>query len=1180
MTFFTRVGLTIAAMFVGLLLATGGSDAQTTSGSFSGTVIDDTGGVLPGATITITEQTTGAMRTVPTNGVGAFSIQAVLPGIYTVRVELQGFSTYEQVDTNLATNQTLSLGEVELGVAALAETVQVTATDQRVVETITSDRSALITEDQIEAITVRGRDVASMLRILPGVSFEKDSEGPGSDIVVGSWLPEVSGARAQWSTVTIDGIPSNDIGLPSVTTHSMSADAIAEINVQLSNFTADSGRNGGANINVVTKSGSNQFTGGAYAFGRHERFRGQNHFDTINDLPKPLYRYATLGGNIGGPIIQDKLFFFYNLETWSVESPRNSDQRTVPSNLELVGDFSQSFDSSGNLRVVNDPTTGLPFPGNIIPANRINLNGQALLSTWPRENALDRSLTEGNFNYQFLGAQVAPRLNNVVRVDYRPSQNDSFYGRFSHWNQRTKTTRGGLGVDHEFTYDDYATVGNYTRVIGDNMVNEFTFGYRHSREWNPPADSFDIERITRGAGNSGFTLGQFNSDINPFNLVPEMNFGSLLPDVANLSYDSRFVNFGNDDLFTVNNALSMAVGQHNLRMGFYYEHLVNIEGRGASSFAGTYDFGVDTNNPLDTNHPYGNAMLGNFLSYTENSARLGQRAAQYIFNAFLQDKWQPTNKLTLDVGVRLGTYTQYKATPGILGDGAQATGEAASFVASRFNPANVPTLFRPVLVNGERVSQNPLTGEIGPAVLIGAIIEGSGDIANGMVLHNDPNFPDVFQDPIGLLVEPRLGIAYDLRGDGRTAIRANFGIFHNASQAGALSWRQTLNPPFVFTPSVFYSTMDNLLGARGSQTLFPTGTVYGTVRENKPPRMVQFQAGIQHEVGARTVIDIAYVGTRGRNLPQLRNINNVAPGARFLPENQDPSNPGNALPDNFFRPFVGHGNILQVLNVGPSDYNALQVQANRRYTGGLEFTVAYTLAVANDYTSADILYGNRSYIPFYQDPDVYSYGRADFDRTHNMVISYNWDVPDLPADAAPVLKAIFDNWRIGGMSTFTTGVAVGAGFTTTDGADILGGGDDFRIMTRIDGLGAVALTDRPNINGDPNGSGAAGTIENWFDGSVFSRPAEGELGSARKDDIRLPGFQDHSLRFAKRMTMPGGSSIEAGFEMYNLFDQVQYLNVDTVGQFDAAGNQVDGRFGQVISSRTPFTALFSLRYRY
>ena len=1170
---FNRVCATSAIAIAGLLLLASGAHAQTTSGSFTGTVVDDSGSVLPGATVTITEQETGAFRVQPTSGIGGFTFAAVLPGIYTVRIELQGFSTYELIDANLATNQVLSLGEVQLGLAALAETVQVTATEQRVVETITSDRSALITEDQIETITVRGRDVTSMLRILPGVAYEKDPDAIGSEIVIGSWLPEVQGARAGWATVTIDGIPSNDIGLPSVSTHSMSADAVGEVNVQLSNFTADSGRNGGANINIVTKSGSNLFSGGLYAYGRNEKFRGQNFFDEQAGLAPPKYRYSTLGGNLGGPIVQDKVFFFYNYENWSATTPRDSNQATLPSDLERLGDFSNSRNLGGDLHVITDPTTGMPFPGNIIPGNRIDSNGQALLSTWPRQNVA----SGGNFNYQFLGEQTSPRLNHVVRMDLRPTQNDSFYGRFSKWHQPTKSTRGGLGVTHEFTYDDYATVGNYTRVIGDSMVNEFTFGYRHSREWNPPADDFDIERITRGAGNSGFTLGQFDSGINPFNLVPEMSFGSFLPNTASLGYDSRFVNFGNDDIFTVNNALSFAVGAHNVRAGFYFEHLTNIEGRGASSFAGTYDFGVDTNNPLDTGHPYANAMLGNFLSYTENSARIGQRASHYIFNSFVQDKWQPTNKLTFDLGLRVGTYSRYRQQAGILGDGTQSTGQSASFVPGRFDSANAPVLFRPVLNGaGQRVSQNPLTGSLGPALLIGSVVEGSGDPFNGMVLDTDPNYPDNFEDPVGLLVEPRLGIAYDLAGNGRTAIRGNFGIFHNATQAGALSWRQALNPPLVLTPTIFYNTMGNLLGLQQTQSFFP-GNAHGVVRDNPAPRMFQFQFGVQHEVGARTVIDVAYVGTRGENLPQIHNINTVAPGARFLPENQDPSNPGNALPDNFFRPYIGYGNILEFTNVGPSDYNALQVQANRRYTGGLEFTVAYTLSKSRDYTSADILYGNRSYIPFYQDPDEFSYGLSDFDRTHNLVISYNWEIPQLPDDAARGLKWLLNDWRMSGISTFTSGTPVGAGFSTTDSADILGGGDRFRVLTSVDNFGAINLTDRPNISGDTKG---AGTIENWFDGSVFSRPAQGEVGSARKDDIRLPGLVDFSLRLAKRMTMNTGGSIEVGVEMYNLFNQVQYLNVDTTAEFDAAGTQTDPRFGQVISSRTPFTALFSLRYRY
>jgi len=1161
---------TCAILASALLVLGGVAHAQTTTGSISGTAVDDTNLALPGVSATLLEETTGALRETVTNAAGAFNFASVQPGVYTVRLELQGFGTYEQINTNLNVNQQLSLGQVQLGIAQLEETVQVIATEQRVVETITSDRSALITEEQIETITVRGRDVTSMLRVLPGVSYEKDTEATG-EIVIGSWLPEVSGARAQWSTVTIDGVPSNDIGLPSVSTHSMSADAIGEVNVQLNNFTADSGRNGGANINIITKSGSNDFSGGAYAYGRHERFRKQNHFDMLNGIDKPLYRYATYGGNVGGRFVRDKFFFFYNYENWAVETPLSARQNTVPSALERAGDFSQSLDTGGNLMVVTDPTTGLPFPGNKIPADRINPNGVALLDHFPMPN-VGREASGGNYNYQFGRTQNAPRLNNVVRFDYRPTQNDSVYSRYSHWHQPSTSIQGGVGVDHSFTYDDYAFAENYTRVIGNNAVNEFSFGYRHSREWNPWADSFDITNIQRAT--AGYTMGQFNAAINPFGLIPEMSFGGMIPNGAGLSYDSRFINFGNDDIFTVNNAFSVTAGRHSIKTGFYYENLTNIEGRGASSFAGTYDFSQDPFNPGETNHPYANALIGSFKSYSENSARLGQRASHQIFNAFIQDKWQPTNKLTMDIGVRFSTYTYYNQEAGRLGDGTMSGGESASFMGAEFDTSKIPSLYQPVMHNGVRSSLNPVTGAVGPALLIGAMVEGSGDFANGMVHDVDPRYPENFMDPVGILIEPRVGIAYDVAGDGRTAIRANFGIFHNATQAGALSWRQALNPPHVYTPTIYYGNMSTLLQQTGVR--FPSHPVYSVVQGNRPPEMINFQIGIQHELGLGTVLDAAFVATRGKNLPQMRNINTIPQGARFLAANQDPTRPGNALPDNFFRPYMGYGDIMQVINNGPSEYNALQVAINRRYTGGLEFTAAYTYSQAKDYTSADILYGNRSFIPYYRNLNTYAWGLADFDRPHNLVLSYNWDIPD---PSGTVARAIFGGWNLSGISTFASGTPVGVGFSTTDGADILGGGDQMRRMLRIDGIGSVNMTDRAVVSGDPN-SGPR-TIDKWFNTSAFGRPAIGEVGNARKDDVRMPGVSDTGIRLSKQMPFGvGGQSLELGMEVYNLFSEVSYLEVDTTAQFDAAGKQVDDRFGAVIASRTPFTMLFNMRYRF
>ena len=407
-----------------LVLSWGPSaNAQTTTGGFSGNVVDDSGLVLPGVTVTLLQEETGGIRSTVTNEVGAFSFAAVQPGPYTVRVELPGFSTYELSEARLATNQQYNVGTVELTIAALEETVQVTA--QRVVETISSDRSALITEETIRAVPIRGRDVTSMLRILPGVGYQPDPDAIGA-MVVGSWLPNVGGTRQGWSTVTIDGIPGNDIGLPEVSSHSMNPDAVGEVNVQLTNFTADTGRNGGAQINLVTKAGTNVFSGTAYTFGRSEKFRADNYFDKQAGIPKPEYRYWTLGANAGGAIVQDKLFVFHSYEQWGVRTPQNLAQLTVPSLAERMGDFSQSFDQSGNLIPVIDPMTGQAFPGNVVPQDRLNPDGQALLNWFPQPNVQGQS----NYNYQFQGQQRAPRVNNVTRVDVRPTTSDLIYAAF------------------------------------------------------------------------------------------------------------------------------------------------------------------------------------------------------------------------------------------------------------------------------------------------------------------------------------------------------------------------------------------------------------------------------------------------------------------------------------------------------------------------------------------------------------------------------------------------------------------------------------------------------------------------------------------------------------------------------------------------------------------------------
>ena len=1174
-----------AVLITALLVLSFGSsvNAQTTTGGFSGNVVDDAGLVLPGVTVTILQEETGAVRSTVSNEVGIFNFAAVQPGPYTVRVELPGFGAYELTGAQLATNQQYNVGTVELSIAALEETVTVTA--QRIIETISSDRSALITEETIDAIAVRGRDVTSMLRILPGVGYQPDPDAIG-EIVIGSWLPNVGGTRQGWSTVTIDGIPGNDIGLPEVSSHSMNPDAVGEVNVQLTNFTADTGRNGGAQINLVTKAGTNTFSGTAYSYGRSEQFRAQNYFDKEAGIPKPEYRYWTLGANAGGPIIQDKMFVFYSYEQWGVRTPQGLAQLTVPSLAERMGDFSRSLDQAGNLIPVIDPMSGQPFPGNVVPGDRINPNGQALLEWYPQPNVEG----ESNYNYQFQGQQRAPRINNVTRVDLRPSVNDALYVRFSHWLQPTSSWRGNWeSLERTFTYNDYAISVNYTRVIGDTMVNEFNFGWRHSSEHNPWASSFDINRNRRtdshinfpgddGRDNGGdgsntqgvvpYTLQQWYPNNNLYGIIPAMSFGAPIPNAANPSWDSRFINYGNDDLFNFYNGLSWTTGRHNFKAGIYVEHLTNIEGKGASALAGNYDFGRDPSNPFGTGHPYGNALIGSFRSYQENTARLGQRAKQWIGNAFFQDKWQPTDRLTLDIGMRFSRYTVF-----------EQTNPSASFLPSRFDHANPAQLYMPTMVDGVRMAVNPTDpNDIQPQVVIGALVPGSPS-DNGMVRENDSQVPAPFQNMPALLLEPRIGFAYDVFGDGRTAFRANVGVFHNTQQAGALSWRQALNPPLVATPQVWYNSMNQwstirqgVLGGTGG-IVYPTGTVYGVETEHKAPTLYSFTAGIQTELGAQTVLDVAYVGTRGRNLPQLWDENTVPRGARFLPQNQDVTT-GLPLPDNFFRPYPGYASIIMTENAGKSEYNALQSTFNRRFTGGLEFSVAYTLSQSKDYTSADILYGSRSRVPKYEDLDTWSWGLSDFDRTHLLTLNYTWDLPDAGGGAAWLL----DNWVLSGITQFVSGAPATVSFSTTDNQDILGGGDLLRRSTNPDGLGSVGLVVPANIDPGCDLSSGGGTIGRWFNPACFSRPAPGEVGNVRKDDLRLPGFYDTGIRFGKRVPIGGTQYFEVGMEIYNLFNQVQFLAVDLEAQFDEMGNQVDERFGSVIAARPPRTMVFSARF--
>ena len=1161
------------AMVLVLALAVAPTAAgQAVSGSVSGTIVDQTRQVVPGATVTLVNESTGDRRASISNETGVFVVAAVQPGTYTVRVELTGFAPFERRHTVVPANEQLSIGTIELSVGAVNETVTLVASGTPV-QTRSAERSALITSNQIELVAERGRDVVSLLRLLPGVAYQTPTDAPGANF--GSTTPNINGNRATWNTITVDGVVGNDLGSPQVFSSSINFDAVGEVQVELNNYRAEYGRNGGPVVNIVTKSGTNRFKGSGYWFKRHEALNANDFFNNRNGVAKPLYRFDTVGASIGGPVIlpkvnakRDKLFFFYSFDGLKSLNPRPLQQVTVPDARERAGDFSQSLDTNGRLIVVRDPLTGQPFPGNIVPLSRINPNGLSLLNLFPLPNALDRSVTRGNYNYNFQESLDVPKRQNVVRVDYHPTVRDSFYARVSTWygdNKGYNVAAGGSPwglVRLHYLFTDDSGLFNYTRVISNTLVNEAAVSIRHSTENGPPISDADLAGITKS--HAGFTLGQFVPSINPLDIIPQARFTGVTGAAA-ITYDGRTPLTGDDKLSTVNDTLTFVRGRHTFKAGLYAEHVRNEEGPTAT-FAGSFDFSsTDANNPGNTGYAYANALIGNFTSYTESSSRPGGGGLANIVETFAQDTWRASEKLTLDYGLRLAYYTHYR----------HESGGASAFSLERYDPAKAPRLYAPALVNGVRVGRDPSTGGTVPAVLIGSFVPGTGDPNNGIVLATDSNYPAGFKTQAPALPEPRLGFAYDLFGNGKTAVRGSVGMFHNTRMSGNVNWQATRNPPLQLNPQIFYGSMDTLLQSTGYN--FPSD-VQGFERETRTPTLTSFSAGVQRDIGWGTVVDAAYVGSRSNHLLQTRNLNIVPYGARFLPENQDPTRVNTALPDTFFRPYPGFSSVWYFENSGRADYNALQLQANRRFAGGLQFGAAYTLSRARDYTSNNETgTGANMQVATYQDPNVWNYGLAAFDQTHVLVINYTWDLPKASALwNTALVRGLLDNWQISGLSTFASGVPVNVTFTTTDSADITGGGDTSRFAGGAGAAPTPAGNGVPLLVGDPKVSNPG--LLQWFNTAAFARPGRGDPGNSPKDVVRGPGVNNSDVTLFKNIPLGGNRRLQLRWEIYNVFNETQFAAVDAVARFDPAGNQVNTRFGQVISTRAPRVMQVALRF--
>ena len=1141
---------------------------QTVTGTISGTVVDPQKSVVPGATVTILNEATSDTRVAITDEQGNFGLTNLQPGTYTARIELASFRTFERRNIVLSAGERLSIGTLGLEVGSLGETVTVEARGAHV-NTAETQHAGVITSRQIEQVQVLGRDVTSLMRLLPGVRYENTVDSLGMSF--GTDVPNVGGARRDWSNVIVDGVVANEVGASSLMAQQINLDAIAEVRVLLNSYRAEYGRAGGGQVQIVTKSGGTSYRGNLYYYGRHEKLNATDFFLNRQGVKKPRYRFNTYGANLGGPVpaADKKLFFFYSMEAPRVNRPGPLRNWTMPTEAEMRGDFSQTLDSQGRLIFIRDPqrsgtcsaTAGgdACFPGNVIPRERFNSSGFALLNMLPRATNFDRAFTQGQFNHSTQENAENPKMNNVVRVDWRPSGSDSFYFTFKDWysDQRgSEITAGpakwGFFNTHYLNTDRGASV-NYTKIIRPNLVFDADAGTRQQTEQFYPLTEADWTRINRDT--VGFTVGQFHPELNPRNVIPKVNFNNTNP--PNFTFDNRLVDQGEAWLSSLRTNLTWIRGDHSMKAGFYIEQSRNSEGSGgvgAGPWAGQFNFNTDTSNPFDTNHNFANALIGSFQSYTEIDAFSEVRGRRHLSEFYLQDTWRASQRLTLDYGMRFLWYQPWHSSQ-----------PASVFVPERYDPARAPRLFQPARINGVNVALDPVTGRTLPNVFVGTFVEGTGDRANGMVTNTDPEYPLGFRDNQGIEPEPRLGLAYDLTGDNKTGLHASIGVYHNPHVNANGMDAMARNPPIQNTPSIIYGTMDTLLavGAAGAFANRPSN-VFGIERDARTPVSYNYSVGVQRELGWGTVLDVTYAGFQMQHGEMEGNINPVPDAARFVdvnPQNADPRNPATAKPNEFLRPYLGYQNITVRNHFGTASYNSMQVQLNRRYINGLQFAVAYTLGktVGNGTTFNPLRMGEE----WNKAPE----GSTQY---HNLVLNYTWDVPNGSALWNHVItRGLLDGWQLSGDTAFVSGDWSGASVSTTDNFDFTGGDGGNR--PRISG--DVRCT---SGNCDPT-PGAGGSYLNI---AAFTRPSgRGDIGNAPRTFFRLPPIVLSNMSVFKNFRV-GGRQLQFRWEAYNVFNQVNWSAINTTAQFNPAGQMVNANFGQATAARAARIMQGAIRFTF
>ena len=1171
------------AVIVFVLGFTASAAAQATA-TVAGSVKDQQGGIIPGATVTLISESQGTTVVAQSGVTGDFVMTNVPADTYTVRVELTGFKTSERKGVLVAIGDRVAVGAMTLEVGTLAETVLVSG-DAPMIQAQTGERSFTVTKETVQDLPVAGRNFAMYAAMAPGVLGTT-----GATTIV-----RIDGARTNYM---LDGVSNVNTGgnQQGIT---LNQDSIAEVKVLTSAYQAEYGRSTGIQISGVTKSGTNQFRGSAFDVERNSDWNSNTWANVRNGIAKAVSKQRDWGYTIGGPIKKNKLFFFYSEQF----SPRTAGGTVtnfrVPTLLERQGDFSQSTDNTGALfNLIKDPLSSSPCTAantagcfqdqgvlGKIPQNRLYGLGLNVLNSYPLPNA-------NGLNYNYQGTQPSYYMDtyqHVIRVDYQASQNLRISAKYAGNNATSPVIPGTMPGYNDVLFKfpailvPSATV-DYT--INTSTIFEGTFGFTQGNQLgNVPVDKVTNENNVglggfptlypnNGAVNPSFFQSRVLSAMNaPFfvnggiQMAPDFTWGSRINPAPPTNAYPPFLCMQN----TKDLALSITKlwGPHTFKAGYQSQDSLKLQNLGTVDTGvlpveGAINFGNNSNNPLDTGFGYANAAVGVFSSFQQQNAMYEGNYQYHNKDFYVQDNWKITSNLSLDAGMRFTHHgPQYDIKE-----------QASNFFPNLWSAASAPQLYTPgclVAANpcpsASRVAVNPVTGAslgAGSVTAIGTIVPNSGVLLNGIVQAGHGIAKENYtEQPI--VFGPRVGAAYDVTGTQKIVVRGSVGLFYDRLQGDSI-FGQIGNPPTGQGSTVLNSTLQAV--AAGVSTLQPAPVQVDYYYNAKVGAALTWNGGVQMVLPWSSSLDVSYVAAHNYNSVAFGSISTPsaatyglgalpmdfnAPdlGTAYRPQYQDPTLAASAIPGasavttDLLRPYRGLGAIVVTWPTFYTQYDSIQTAFNRRFSHGWQAGVNWTRGLRFD--------GNTLSPMILQHNADGTIGVVGSQAATNAVLSnvglrknlikanFVWSLPELTASKGfmQVVDAVANGWQVSGVFTAGAGAPYDAVYSyQANGANVnLTGSPDYAARIKIVGN---------------TGSGCSSNQYQQFNASAYQGPTYGSIGNESGTDL-LRFCSDHTLDLAISRSIGLGHDrlVQFRLDMFNVLNAAVINAVNNTIQYNS-----------------------------